>query len=91
MKNKKINQMFLMDLNTYLEIVELAKKRGKKAEDNMTSEFQEIIKKKADKINFLGNTNLDVDMITGNLREKGLKIFNMKEEERKKRRKKWRN
>ena len=66
MKNNKVNQIFLMDLDTYLEIVELAQKRGKKAGDNMTSEFKEVIKKRANKINFLGNTNLDIDVSDAN-------------------------
>ena len=70
------------DLETTLEIFELAKKNNKKAGDSCQSEFEEILKKKPEKFTYIGKTNQDIDMLTGNLREKGLKILNIKEEER---------
>jgi len=88
MKNKKMQHMFIVDMDTVMEIIELAQKNGKKAGDSMQEEFEIILKKYPKKFEFLGATKKDVDMLTGNLREKGLKIFNLKEIDRKKRRRK---
>ena len=76
------NFIFMLDIDTYLEIYELAKSHGKQAGDSMQEEFEEILKKKRDKFKFLGATNDNIDMITGNLREEGLRVLNMKEVER---------
>lgn len=78
------NQAWKLDIGTYLEICELALKNGKKPGQSMQSEFEEILKKKKDKIKLLGETDKDIDLLTGDLRENGLKILNMKEIERKK-------
>ena len=78
-----------IDPKTVLEIIELAKKHGKQAGDSMQAEFEEIYKKKPDKFKLLGATDQDVDMITGNLREKNLKILNLKEIDRRKKKKQW--
>lgn len=83
-KNKLQYSMFMLDFDTYMKIIKLAKKNGKKAGDNMQEEFKTIAKKYPHKFNFLGITNKDIDLLTGNLREKGLKIFNPKEYQRKK-------
>ena len=84
MKNKRnLNYAFLMDAETYLEIVELAQKHGKKSGESMKEEFEEVMKKRKDKIQFLGTTDKDIDLFAGELRERGLKIYNSKEEERK--------
>ena len=78
------NQAWHMDLGTYIEICELALKHGKKPGESMQEEFIEVLKKKQDKIKLIGETDKDVDLLTGNLRESGLKILNLKEIERKK-------
>jgi len=72
-----------MDISTYLEIVELAKKHGKKPGDEMNEELVEIMKKKS-KIKYLGETDKDLDLLAGELREQGFKVFNPKEEQRRK-------
>jgi len=75
-----------IDPEALLEIIELAKQHGKKEGDNMQAEFEEILKKKPNKIKLLGATDQDIDMITGNLREQGKRILNINEIDR---RKKW--
>ena len=77
MNNK--NHMFMLDVATYLEIVELAKKHGKKPGDGMDEELVEVMKKKGN-IEYLGPTDKDLGLITGNLRENGYKILNINEE-----------
>ncbi len=74
--------MWSITANDYIEIVELAQKHGKKEGDSMEEEVLEVMEKK-DKKPF-GTTNKDVDMLTGELRDKGLKVRNLKEEERRK-------
>ena len=81
---KKLNHAFIMDAKIYLEICNLAQKHGKKEKDSMQEEFDEVLKKKRNKIKYIGSTNMDIDLLTGNLREKGLKIRNMNEENRRK-------
>jgi hypothetical protein len=78
-----LNQsMFMTDIETTLEIFELAKNNGKKPGDNCQEEFDIILKQKPHKFIYLGNSDKDVDLMSGNLREKGLKILNLKEIER---------
>ena len=79
-----LQSLFITDIGTTLEIFELAKSRGKKAGDNCQDEFLEILKNKPDKFTYLGDTEQDIDLIGGNLRERGLKILNIKEIERRK-------
>jgi SpoVK/Ycf46/Vps4 family AAA+-type ATPase len=74
--------MFMIDVDTALEIFELAKKHGKKVGDNCQEEFDEVRNKNPDKFVYVGNTEKDIDLLTGDLRENGLKIFNMNEIER---------
>ncbi len=66
-----------------IEIIELAKKHGKKPGDSMLQEIYEIAKKDKTKMKMLGYTDKDLDLLAGDLREQGLKVFNMKEAERK--------
>ena len=44
----------------------------------------EIMNKYPDKINLIGKTEMDKDLLIGNLRENGVKIFDLDEEERRK-------
>lgn len=78
-KNEFKNLVWAIGLETYLEIIELATKHGKKAGDSMQEEFEEVLKKKKDKFKLLGGTNKDVDLITGDLREEGQNILNLNE------------
>jgi len=85
-----MNDIWTMNVDTYLQVMEeaiiLGKERGKKEGEEMSQEFFEIAKKKGilDKIKYLGETEMDKDLLTGNLREKGFKILNPDEEERRK-------
>jgi len=81
MENKK-QALFIMNISDYLEICELALKNGKKAGESMHEEFLEIMNKKKDKIKFLGITEKDKDLLTGEFREEGYKILNLDEIER---------
>jgi len=78
------NKISLITFEIYLEIVELAKKHGKKSGDSMQEEFDEILKKYPNEIKELGTTDMGVDLLTGNLRENGKKVLNLKEEDRRK-------
>jgi uncharacterized protein (DUF1015 family) len=81
-----MNHVWTLTLNDYIEIMEeaivLAKERGKQVGENIEQEFFEIAKKKNKEIKHLGITDQDIDMLTGNLRERGFKIKNLKEEQR---------
>lgn len=81
MSEEKKYNAFTMDLDTYLEIVSLAQKNGKKPGDSMTEELNIIIKQKSENIKFLGETDMDVDMLTGELRSNNPKnkILNLNE------------
>ena len=85
-----MNNLFMLDIDTYIEIMEeaiiLGKERGKKEGENIEQEFFEIAAKlgKMEKIQHLGQTEMDKGLITGNLRENGIKIFDLDEEKRRK-------
>lgn len=79
MGKKENKHIFMFDLDTYLEIVELAQKHGKKVGDSMQEEFEEILKKKKYKFKHLGTTNKDKDLLAGELREEGLRVLNLDE------------
>jgi len=85
-----MNNLFILSIDDYLTIMEeaivLGKERGKIEGDNLEKEFFEIAEKKGltNKIKHVGQTELDKDMIVGNLRENGLKILNLDEEKRRK-------
>lgn len=70
------------DLDAYFEIVELAKQNGKKPGESMQEEFEIILKKRPEAFQLLGVSDKDVDMMTGDLREKGMKILNISEVDR---------
>ncbi len=73
-----MNNAYLMTIDDYLKIVDMAKKKGKKVGDSMQEEFKEYLKT-VKNLKKLGKVDIDIDMLAGNLREQGLKIFNMKE------------
>ena len=81
-----MNHLWQISLDDYLKIMEeaikLGKERGKKEGDNLEQEFFEVAKKMNKIPKHLGTTEKDIDLLTGNLRENGLKILNMKEIER---------
>ena len=75
---------WLITLDDYIKIRELAIKNGKKPGESMQEEFKQYIKERPERIKLIGISNKDIDMLTGDLREKGKKILNMKELERRK-------
>ena len=85
-----MNNLYLINPEDYLTIMEeaiiLGKERGKKEGENIEQEFFEIAAKlgKMEKIQHLGQTEMDKGLITGNLREEGLKILDLDEEKRRK-------
>jgi hypothetical protein len=77
-----MRQLYSLNIDQYLEIVELAQKNGKKPGDSMQEEF-EIVAKKYN-LQSIGQTDKDIDQLTGDLREEGAKVLNIKELERRK-------
>jgi hypothetical protein len=80
-----MNNTWTMSIEDYLTIMEeaikLGKSRGKIEGDNLEQEFFEVAEKKGmtNKIKHLGITEMDKDLLVGNLREEGLKILNLGE------------
>jgi hypothetical protein len=70
-----VNNIWVSDLDTYIKIMEeaivLARQRGKKEGENIEVEFFEIVQKQGlkDKVNHLGATEMDKDLLLGNIRE----------------------
>ena len=85
-----MNNIYLINPEDYIEImgeaIILGKERGKKEGDNLEQEFFEVAEKrgKLNNIKHLGQTEMDKGLITGNLREEGLKILDLDEEKRRK-------
>ena len=76
-----MNFLYSLTVDQYLEVIDLAKSNGKVAGDLMDEEFEVIAKKY--NLKPIGSTELDLDMLTGELRDLGIKVTNIKEEERK--------
>ena len=72
----------LKSLDAYLEIYNLAISHGKKPGDSMAEEFQEIAEKHPDWFKLFGETNKDLDQLTGDIRENGGKVLNINEIQR---------
>lgn len=69
---------FIMTIQDYLNIVELAKKNGKKAGESMEAEMREYIKNKQ---HIKKVEAIDEDLLKGNLREKGYhKIIDLRKD-----------
>jgi len=85
-----MNNLFMLDIDTYIEIMEeaiiLGKERGKKEGEDISQEFFEVAEKlgKLNNIKHLGQTEMDKDLLIGNLREEKIKIFDLDEEKRRK-------
>lgn len=82
--DKKKKYMWSITTEDYLEVIKLAQKNGKKPGDSIEKELFEVMSKKGKKP--LGTTDMDIDLLTGELREKGFNVLNIKEEERKRER-----
>ena len=78
-----MKQMYVVnDLDFILKVWDLAKSRGKKPGDSCQAEFDELLKIDPGAVTYLGNTEFDVDLMSGNLREQGIKVTNLNEIER---------
>jgi hypothetical protein len=78
-----MNNIFYTDGDMYFKIIELAKQRGKKEGESMQEEFDEMRTKYPDRFQHLGATDMDKDMILGNLREETkLKILDLTQEKK---------
>ena len=71
-------------LEIYEEAIKLGKERGKKEGDNLEQEFFEIVNKKKKTPKHIGQTEMDKDLLVGNLRENGHKILDIDELNRRK-------
>jgi hypothetical protein len=83
-----MNNLWTINISDYLEIMEeaivLGKERGKKEGDNLEQEFFEIARRKNKMPKPLGATEMDKDLILGNLREETkLKILDLTKKEKK--------
>jgi len=63
---------------------QLGYKNGKKAGEGLIEEAIEVSKRHPTCVTILGYTNQDIDLLAGNLREAGLKILNLNELKRRK-------
>ncbi len=85
-----MNNIYLINPEDYIEImgeaIILGKERGKKEGDNLEQEFFEVAEKrgKLNNIKHLGQTEMDKDLWLGNMRDKGIKIYNPDDENRRK-------
>ena len=77
-----MNEVWNLSVDEVLEIYEIARKNGKKPGDSIEKELKQYMKEKNRKP--LGETDQDLDQITGNLREEGLKVLNLNEIKRRK-------
>lgn len=76
----EMKKLWNITINQYFEIIDLAKKNGKVPGNSMMEEF-EIIAKKYN-LNCIGETDKDIDILAGDLREENIKVLNIKEIER---------
>jgi len=76
------NKLYALDIDSVIEIFEMAQMNGKVAGDSVEEEFEEYKRKHPEKFTDLGTTDKDIDLLTGDLRESGINVKNMNEEER---------
>lgn len=79
----KQNMFLINDIDFILKVYELGKKHGKKPGDSCKEEFEEMLKIDPGAVTFLGNTEKDIDMVAGDMREQGTKVVNIAEINRK--------
>ena len=75
-----MNNVWNLNFDEYFEICKRARGNGKKAGDSMEEELVQYMKEKNRKP--IAKTNKDLDQLTGDLREEGLKVLNVNEIER---------
>lgn len=78
------NFLYMVDVEILSEIIDLAIKHGKKPGDSMEEEFKEVVAKYKDRVRLIGSTDKDVDLLTGDCREAGLRVLNPHEYDKRK-------
>lgn len=72
--------MFLInDIDFMLKVWDRAKANGKKPGDDCQKEFDELVKEFPEAVTFIGHTEKDIDLLSGDAREAGIKVINMNE------------
>ncbi len=74
----------IKDIKAYFIICRLAQKQKIKPGESMQKQFELVCKKHPEMFDHLGDTKLDKDLMLGNCRENGLKIFDLDEAVRRK-------
>ena len=69
----------IKNIEAYQQIIEKAQARGKITGQSMQEEFDEVYKEHPEWFERIGETDLDVDMLAGELRERGARVFNFNE------------
>jgi hypothetical protein len=76
-----MNSIWQLDIDTYFEIIELAKSHGKKEGDSMLDEFIEIMERK--NIKPISHTELNKEELIREWASHGKKILDMTKKENK--------
>jgi hypothetical protein len=63
---------------------QLAYRNNKKPGEGLAEEAIAVAQRHPEWITLIGNTDMDADQLTGELREQGVKVRNLNEEERRK-------
>ncbi len=87
MSDKNKVAFWLTDIDTTIEVYELAKKE----KITLQEAFEKVLKVRDDKIKLLAITDKKESTLTGDLRESGLKVFDLNEKARRNANKKTKN
>lgn len=77
-----MNNMYVVnDMDAILKMFEKAKANGKKPGDNCQEEFAEMLKENPNAVTFIGETDKDIDMLAGEIRDSdpNIKVQNINE------------
>jgi hypothetical protein len=84
-EKEKMNNLFIIkNIKGYFLVYRLARKQGVRPGASMQLQFDIVYRKYPEYFEYLGKSEQDIDMISGNLRENGFKVKNLIEEQRKK-------
>ena len=78
----KKNMFLINDIDFLLKVYDLAREHGKKPGESIQEEFEELLKQNPEAVTLMGTTEEDIDMLSGNLREQGIKVTNLSEIDR---------
>ena len=75
-----MNTAYLIkNIEAYAMIIELAQANGKVAGQSMKEEFEQVRQEHPEWFEVIGHIDMDVDLLGGELRERGVKVFNFNE------------